>query len=71
MNVLAAIKREERKLEKQLGRLQRRLDSVRSSTSLWHSAGREVTVVKKRGARIRCTSAKLARTLQSANCPSQ
>ncbi|MGC2332215.1 MAG: hypothetical protein WA581_12225 [Candidatus Acidiferrales bacterium] len=31
MNLLAAIKREERKLEKQLGRLQHQLDGVRAA----------------------------------------
>jgi hypothetical protein len=30
MNLLAAIKREERKLEKQLGRLQHQLDGVKA-----------------------------------------
>ena len=31
MNILAAIKREERKLEKQLGKLQKQLDGVRAA----------------------------------------
>ncbi len=31
MNILAAIKREERKLEKQLGRLQHELDGMRTA----------------------------------------
>jgi hypothetical protein len=49
MNILAAIKREERKLEKQLGRLQHELDGVRSAAkALGHSAGRELKTVKKR-----------------------
>jgi hypothetical protein len=49
MNILAAIKREERKLEKQLGKLQHQLNGVRSATqALGHSANREVTSVKKR-----------------------
>jgi hypothetical protein len=49
MNILAAIKREERKLEKQLGKLQHQLNSVRSAAqALGHSANREVTSVKKR-----------------------
>jgi hypothetical protein len=48
MNILAAIKREERKLEKQLGRLQHELDGVRSAAkALGHSAGRELKTVKK------------------------
>lgn len=49
MNILAAIKREERKLEKQLGKLQHQLSGVRAAAkALGSSAGREVTMVKKR-----------------------
>jgi hypothetical protein len=49
MNILAAIKREERKLEKQLGKLQHQLSGVRAAAmALGSSAGREVTTVKKR-----------------------
>ena len=49
MNILAAIKREERKLEKQLGRLQNELDGVRAAAkALGRSADRELTNVKKR-----------------------
>ena len=49
MDILAAIKREERKLEKQLGKLQHQLDGVRSAAkALGHSAGRELTKVKKK-----------------------
>ncbi len=49
MNILAAIKREERKLEKQLGKLQHQLNGVRAAAkALGSSAGREVTTVKKR-----------------------
>ncbi|MHB8485289.1 MAG: hypothetical protein ACYDCM_06130 [Candidatus Acidiferrales bacterium] len=49
MNILAAIKREERKLEKQLGRLQNELDGVRAAAkALGRSADRELTSVKKR-----------------------
>lgn len=49
MNILAAIKREERKLEKQLGKLQHQLDGVRSAAkALGHSAGRDIAKVKKR-----------------------
>jgi hypothetical protein len=43
MNILAAIKREERKLEKQLGKLQHQLSGVRAAAkALGHSAEREV-----------------------------
>jgi hypothetical protein len=49
MDILAAIKREERKLEKQIGKLQNRLSGVRAAaTALGHSAERDLTVVKKR-----------------------
>jgi hypothetical protein len=49
MDILAAIKREERKLEKQIGNLQNRLSRVRAAaTALGHSAKRDVTVVKRR-----------------------
>lgn len=49
MNILAAVKREERKLEKQLGKLQRELESLRAAgKALGNSASRESTVVKKR-----------------------
>jgi cell division septum initiation protein DivIVA len=49
MDILAAIKREERKLEKQLGKLQRQLNGVRGAAkSLGRSAEREVVGVKKR-----------------------
>jgi hypothetical protein len=49
MDILAAIKREERKLEKQLGKLQHKLSGVRAAAkALGHSAEREVTGVKKR-----------------------
>jgi len=49
MDILAAIKREERKLEKQLGRLQHQLSAVRAAAkALGHSAEREVVGVKKR-----------------------
>jgi hypothetical protein len=49
MHILAAIKREERKLEKQLGKLQHQLNGVRAAAkALGHSAEREVTGVKKR-----------------------
>jgi hypothetical protein len=49
MDVLAAIKLEERKLEKQLGMLQHRLNRVRAAAkALGHFAKRGVTTVKKR-----------------------
>jgi hypothetical protein len=44
MHILAAIKREERKLEKQLGRLENQLNGVRAAAkACGHSAEREVT----------------------------
>jgi hypothetical protein len=49
MNILAAIKREERKLEKQLSRLNHQLNRVRAAAkALGHSAEREVVRAKKR-----------------------
>lgn len=49
MDLLAAIKREERKLEKELGHLQRKLSGVRAAAkALGSKAGREITEVKKR-----------------------
>ncbi len=49
MNILAALKREERKLEKELGKLNHKLDGVRAAgKALGRSAGRELTTVKKR-----------------------
>ena len=49
MNILASIKREERKLEKQMGKLQHQLSSVRSAAkALGHSAAVEVKGAKKR-----------------------
>jgi hypothetical protein len=49
MNILAAIRREELKLEKQLGKLQLRLHGVRTAArALGHSSNRELTRVKKR-----------------------
>ncbi len=49
MNILAAIKREERKLEKQLGKLSHQLSGVRAAAkALGGSAEREVIDVKKR-----------------------
>jgi len=49
MDILAAIKREERKLEKELSKLQGELSGVRAAAkALGSSASREVTQVKKR-----------------------
>jgi hypothetical protein len=49
MDILSAIKREEKKLEKQLGKLQRQLTGVRAAAKvLGKSTGRELAGVKKR-----------------------
>ena len=49
MNILATIKREERKLEKQLGKLQHQLGRVGAAAkALGHSTSHELTGVKKR-----------------------
>ncbi len=49
MDILAAIKREERKLEKQLGKLQHQLNGVRAAAkALGDSTSRELKVTKKR-----------------------
>jgi hypothetical protein len=49
MDILAAIKREERKLEKQLGRLQHQLKGVRAAAKvLGDSTKQELTSAKKR-----------------------
>ena len=49
MNILAAIKREERKLEKQMSKLQHQLNGIRSAAqALGHSAAVEVKGAKKR-----------------------
>jgi hypothetical protein len=49
MDLLAAIKREERKLEKELGNLQRRLNGIRGAAkALGNTANREIAQVKKR-----------------------
>ena len=48
MDILAAIKREERKLEKQLGKLQHQLNGVRAAAkALGHSTEREVVGAKR------------------------
>lgn len=49
MNILAAIKREEKKLEKQMSELQHQLNGIRSAAkALGHSAAVEVKGAKKR-----------------------
>jgi hypothetical protein len=49
MDILAAIKREERKLERQLGKLQDHLNGVRAAAkALGDSTNRELKAVKKR-----------------------
>ena len=49
MHILAAIKREEKKLEKQLGKLQHQLNGVRAAAkALGDSTTRELKGVKKR-----------------------
>jgi hypothetical protein len=49
MDILAAIKREEKKLEKQLGKLQHQLNGVRAAAkALGDSTSKELKVVKKR-----------------------
>jgi hypothetical protein len=49
MKILAAIKREQKKLEKQLGKLQHQLSGVRAAAkALGHSTSKELKVVKKR-----------------------
>jgi hypothetical protein len=49
MDILSAIKREERKLEKQLGKLQHQLRGIRAAAeALGRSTGRELAGAKKR-----------------------
>jgi hypothetical protein len=49
MDIRSAIRREERKLEGQLGKLQRQLDGVRAAAqALSKSAGRDFSKAKKR-----------------------
>jgi len=49
MDILAAIKREERKLEKQLGKVQQQLNGVRAAAkALGDSTSRELKGAKKR-----------------------
>src|ERR1700736_1286627 len=49
MNIIAAIRQEERKLEKELSKLRKKLDGVRAAgKALGSSAGRELRTAKKR-----------------------
>jgi hypothetical protein len=49
MDILAAIKREEKKLEKQLGKVQHQLTAIRAAAkALGDSTSREVRTVEKR-----------------------
>jgi hypothetical protein len=49
MNLLSTIRREERKLEKQVRKLQSQLESVRAAgKALGRSTSRELTSIKKR-----------------------
>jgi hypothetical protein len=49
MKILAAIKREQKKLEKQLGKLQHQLSGVRTAAkALGESTSKELKIVKKR-----------------------
>jgi hypothetical protein len=48
MDILAAIKREERKLEKEVGKLERQLTGVRAAAKALGHLEREVVSVKKR-----------------------
>jgi hypothetical protein len=49
MDILATIKREERKLEKQLGKLQHQLNGIQAAAkALGHSTNQELKAVKKR-----------------------
>jgi hypothetical protein len=66
MDIRAAIKREEKKLEKQLGKLQHHLSEIRAAAkALGGSANRELKAVKKRvmsaAARARISKATKAR----------
>ena len=49
MHILAAIKREEKRLEKQLGKLQHQLNGIRAAAkALGDSTNRDLKAVKKR-----------------------
>ena len=62
MDILAAIKREERKLEKQVSKLRRQFKAVRAAAkALGNSTNRERTGAKKRAS---TTAARPKRTIQ-------
>jgi uncharacterized protein (UPF0335 family) len=66
MDLLAAIKREERKLEKELSKLQNKLNGVRAAAkALGSKASREIVQIKKRvmsaAARAKISKASKAR----------
>ena len=66
MDILAAIKREERKLEKQLSKVQHQLNGVRAAAkALGDSTNRELKTVRKRvlsaGARAKMAKAQRER----------
>ena len=64
MNILAAIRREERKLEKKLRQLQRQLRGVRAAgKALGNSTSRELTKFKRR-VMSAATRAKIARAAE-------
>jgi hypothetical protein len=48
MDLLVAIRREERRLEKQLGSIQKRLNKVRAAGNVLNGATRELKTAKKR-----------------------
>jgi len=55
MNILAAIKREERKLQKQLGKLNYQLSGVRAAAkALGHSTAREVLARREEARFVGC-----------------
>ena len=61
MDILAALRREEHKLEKQLSELQRKLSNVKAAGNAFaNSARRDVNVVKKR-VMSKAVRAKIAR----------
>jgi hypothetical protein len=63
MDIPAAIKREERKLEKQLGKLNHQLSGARAAArALGGSAEREVVGLKKRSCRLLAAIVKAAKT---------
>ena len=73
MDLLAAIKREERKLEKQLGKLQHKLTRVRAAAkALGHSAerkvvGKRVLSAAGRAAIIKAAKKRWAKVRKQAN----